>query len=216
MFIAGSLQARPVIYELFTSQGCSSCPSADRLATRFSGMHEELLVLSYHVDYWNKLGWKDPYSSQAATTRQYKYANAFGTTRVYTPQAVIQGEHDLVGSDESGLAKRLKQEKHGEWINPKLSRQGNLVRIDLPAHTGEPLELLMVGFTKRTQNAVPRGENRGRTLSHINSVSEMVSLGMWNGEAKTLQANLQDARSDGVALLIQRKGTGRMLGGAWQ
>lgn len=213
-FSQANAQQRPVVYELFTSQGCSSCPPADRVATALT---EDLniLVLSYHIAYWDRLGWKDPFSSKAATRRQYAYASAMGTTRVYTPQGVVQGKVDVVGSHGSKVQDAIRDARKGEWTQVRLTRSGNQLEATLPNHTGEPTELLLVGYAKATRNAVPRGENAGRTLSHSNSVTEIQSLGRWDGKAKRLMLSLKDARSDGAALLIQRRGQRAIIGGGW-
>lgn len=210
----GHAQTRPVIYELFTSQGCSSCPPADRVANSLAD-DPNILVLSYHVSYWNYLGWDDPYSSEASTKRQYDYASAMGTTRVYTPQVIIQGTHDVVGSRSSLVRDTLRDARKGDWLPAMLKRQAGALEAVLPRYSGAPVELFLVGYNKQTQNAVPRGENTGRTLEHRNSVTEIQSLGRWDGTAQTLKLKLKDARSEGAALLIQRRGHKEILGGGW-
>ena len=215
-FGAAGAQAedRPVIYELFTSQGCSSCPPADRVAQTLAD-NPNTLVLSYHVSYWDRLGWKDPFSSAAATNRQYAYASAMGTTRVYTPQGVVQGEHDVVGSRAGKVRSAISKARHGEWVKASLARQGNAIEARLPSYNGKPAELFVVGYAKHTGNAVPRGENAGRNLTHRNSVTEIQSLGRWDGSEQTLRFALEDTRSEGAALIIQHRGNRAILGGGW-
>lgn len=203
----------PVVMELFTSQGCSSCPAADRLAAELADT-PNLLVLSYHVSYWNYLGWDDPYSSDAATKRQYAYARTLQARGVYTPQALVQGQYDAVGSRKGQLTEALnKASEKGQWIKAELARNNGKLEIRLPQTNAVTAELFLVSYDLRHENPVTRGENAGRTLIHRNSVREIRPLGEWNGKAETLTQALPKA--DGVALLIQTPDHGPILGGAW-
>ena len=205
--------AHPVVIELFTSQGCSSCPPADEIIAKYAD-RKDVLPLSFHVDYWDRLGWKDPYSSPEATARQRQYAQYMKANNVYTPQAVVQGKFDAVGSNSVALKLALHRAQGGEiWITPKLARNGNSLDIRLPAASAVQADIVLIGFTRHHQNAVPRGENSGRTLTHRNSVTSIRSLGVFSGGEKTL-AEATPA-GDGVAVLLQSRADGAIIGAAW-
>ena len=143
--------AIPVIYELFTSQGCSSCPPADKIVSEIADT-PGLLVLSYHITYWNRLGWTDPYSFEDATIRQRSYARAFNTRRVYTPQGIVQGQYDVVGNSPEKVAKALANASEGKhWIAAKLMKQHNSLTFELPATAKTNAELLLIGYQKQAQ-----------------------------------------------------------------
>lgn len=175
----------PVIVELFTSQGCSSCPPADRLLTEFNtfGVNGiEVIGLSMHVDYWNKLGWKDPYSQPFARARQEGYAAGMKKHRIYTPQAVIDGRFELVGHDKSGLSKRILQSarksKMKVNLQAALDRQANQITVSIQANE-IPIDkrAFHILITERIkENAVTRGENSGRMLKHSGVVRSVQYL----------------------------------------
>lgn len=162
--------AAPVVIELFTSQGCSSCPSADRLLSKL-GQNEEIIALSFHVDYWNHLGWRDPYSSAEWSARQRRYAQALQTT-VYTPQLIVDGRSDLVGSDERRIRQaiadrrpsrsaprlRLRLEERKDEVSVRVELDGS----DLPRR----LDLELIVYESGLGESVTRGENVGRKLRH--------------------------------------------------
>ncbi len=213
-YAEGRSAAHPVVLELFTSQGCSSCPPADRLVSKYAD-YAGVLVLSYHVDYWDYIGWKDPYSSAKNTNRQREYASYLRSRNVYTPQAIIQGKSDVVGSNESGLANALSiAAKNGSWIAAKLEKSAEKVAISLPATENINAKILLVGYQKQSSNAVPRGENAGEQLAHRNSVTDIIPLGEWKGAAFNITKPLPTG--DGVAVLIQSAATGEIIGANWQ
>ncbi len=170
----------PVVVELFTSQGCSSCPPADQLLVGLNDIAAKhqlpIYCLSFHVDYWNSLGWRDPYSAKQFTERQRQYAAAFQSGRVYTPQMIVNGETEFVGS-------RAKQAR--EVIESALAAT-TTATIDLKASYAEadraatidfsvagrpPSSVMNVAIVQRTaHNEIPRGENAGRELAHVQVV----------------------------------------------
>jgi len=167
----------PIVLELFTSQGCSSCPPADRLLSRL-GEEAGVVALSFHVDYWNYIGWTDPFSSEAWSKRQRSYARAFRSGRVYTPQLVVDGRRDCVGSDadEAGEllaeARRRKRSGHVE-LQVERVKDGDAVRLlaDVAAEAdgsvgSESLDLMMATFELDLVTPVGRGENARRTLKN--------------------------------------------------
>lgn len=163
-----------IVIELFTSQGCSSCPAADKLLSNLMSSDDHILALSFHVSYWNYLGWKDPYSKEEFTNRQRKYSRTMDLGRVYTPQMIVNGDDEFVGSNKNRAERSVqealkKQSQHKVGISVKLD--GNTVegQYKLEGKTsGYVVNLALV--ERDVSNIVPRGENRGRTLHHDNVV----------------------------------------------
>ncbi len=169
----------PVVVELFTSQGCSSCPSADRLLSRLGreGLagDVEVIPLSFHVDYWNYIGWTDPFSSKAWSDRQRRYARVMRLDTIYTPQLVIQGEAELVGSNAESALRAIARARHRDAAVDvevgivSLSSDALVVDIETRAVDSIPsqgLELQVALFEKRLVTPVARGENAARTLEN--------------------------------------------------
>src|SRR5215813_5505605 len=167
----GSAQAgeRPIVVELFTSEGCSSCPPADALLAELA-TRPDVLALSFHVDYWDRLGWKDPFSSPAATERQQRYAGLLKLATVYTPQLIVDGKWQAVGSDRVEVERALATARHGPIEVPlALTADHGLARIKLGPLGGPAAgAVLLIGFDLRHGTAVARGENSGRTLANAN------------------------------------------------
>jgi hypothetical protein len=174
----------PVLLELFTSEGCSSCPPADDLLARLGQEQPvpgaEIIPIAWHVDYWDRLGWKDRFASPAYSQRQYAYAQARGWDQVYTPQAVIQGQDHGVGSDASRLQSLISAASKAPVprLRVKLSRsgQGFLVKVS-GALEGQPMQVALLESGLSSQ--VKRGENAGVTLSHgdvVRAFEPMVTL----------------------------------------
>jgi hypothetical protein len=179
VFMNKSEKADFVILELFTSQGCSSCPSADKLLAKTyeeaQKNHKQLFVLSYHVDYWDRLGWKDPFSQSLFTKRQYQYSEHFGLQGVYTPQIVVNGTKEFVGSDarklnsaiESNANQKAKIDIYLEdvkWQNGQVSFGYNL-KGDF-----KNSQLQVAILSKKEETNIPRGENSGLKLAGSNVV----------------------------------------------
>src|SRR6266853_3789971 len=169
----------PVLLELFTSEGCSSCPPADRLLEVLDQKQPvagaELIVLSEHVDYWDRLGWKDPFSSPESTARQQDYTNKYNLDGVYTPQLVVDGRYGIVGSDSrevtDAIKKAIREQKIPIAIS-KVSRTGNQVTTHIELRAGQNLKgglgVLFVAIAdNREESQVARGENAGRSLVHV-------------------------------------------------
>ncbi len=175
------------VLELFTSQGCSSCPSADRLLDMYSNK-ENVIVLSFHVDYWNRLGWKDPYSSSEYTQRQYKYASSLNSS-VYTPQLVINGENEMVGSDAKRIDNTLKkawlQDTNSDISIEKVRLDNGKATIDyaVVGNTGNFL-LNIALVEKKTVTDIRSGENGGVTLSGTNVVRNFKTVSK-SGDGKS-------------------------------
>lgn len=189
----GASQRKPVLVELFTSEGCSSCPPADAVLAGLLREQPvegvEIIPLSLHVDYWNRLGWKDPYSAKAFSTRQQRYAKVFGEDKLYTPQVVVDGREEGIGSDES-IVRRLiagaaRREHLPVRITARAVGRSLTLSIDLPAApAGTDTVDVFVALTEDDlSSAVKRGENVGRTLTHVAVVRALQTLGTLEKDA---------------------------------
>jgi hypothetical protein len=185
-----------VLVELFTSEGCSDCPSADRVLARLENEQPntdaEVITLALHVDYWDRLGWKDKFSSHLYSERQDGYANSFKLNSVYTPQMVVDGEKEFVGSNfraaQSAISEAAKNQKATiEILEAADAKNSNLkVKItDLPTH--ENAYVWLVTAEDNLQTTIGGGENGGKTLSHSSVAREMKLLGEIDSTAKTFE-----------------------------
>jgi hypothetical protein len=177
---------RPVVVELFTSQGCSSCPPAEALLIRLA-QQSDVLALAFHVDYWDGLGWKDTFSSHSATERQRHYAGLLGHGNVFTPQLVVDGRHDVIGSDDGAVrgAIAAARASAGTEVALKARRHGGSVSIEVGRGTRTG-SLWLVGYDPRHDTPVARGENVGRTIVQANVVRSLAPVGEWQGQPLTL------------------------------
>lgn len=172
-----------VLVELFTSEGCSSCPPADRVLERLQKEqpveNSEIVTLAFHVDYWNYLDWKDEFSSPKYSQRQTKYTLALGLRSNYTPQMVVDGTNEFVGSNYSTAISKIKEAGKNKKGNVQISLDENKklgVKIsDLPKH--DESEVLLAIVEDNLETNVKRGENKGRKLSHVSVVRDLIRLG---------------------------------------
>lgn len=198
--IAAAQASRPVVVELFTSQGCSSCPPADRILAELAKTRADVLPLAFHVTYWNRLGWPDPFSFEAATDRQRAYRAISGIGGVYTPQAVVDGTQDVVGSDGAGLRTAItRAAASAVAVALTASRNGADITISVGAGKGRG-RLLLVGYDREHRTQVPRGENAGATLVEANIVRSLVPAGEWQGAATELRLALPAGEAHAVLL----------------
>lgn len=204
------------VVELFTSQGCSSCPPADALLTELS-RRDGVLALSFHVNYWDYIGWRDPFASVAATERQRGYTRPFGLSYVYTPQMVIQGRRQMTGSDRRGVLEGIAQEAALPRMKVEIAGDASGATAVLPARDGaEASTLWAVAFDYAHATRIERGENGGRTLTYSNVVRDILRIGPWRGEATRVPLPMSEltAGRDAVALLVQADTSGAILGAA--
>ena len=203
---------RPVVGELFTSEGCSSCPPADAKVAELARTRPDLLLLTFHVTYWNNLGWHDPYSFDAATQRQRRYVALGASPEVYTPALIVEGKLDVVGSDPAAVDNTLRQAALSqETAAPiDLQRGPTGLTISVGAGTGDGT-LLLIGYDRLHQTPVVRGENGGRTLEEANIVRSMSILNAWSGKPVRLQVPYPPGQD--VAVLLQRD-DGHIVGAA--
>ncbi|MEG6507904.1 DUF1223 domain-containing protein [Methyloligella sp. 2.7D] len=222
-FADTSRQGSKPVLELFTSQGCSSCPPADKLLGRYAA-RGDVLALSYSVDYWDYLGWKDTLGSPENSARQRAYAQARGDSRVYTPQIVADGLFHAVGSNDAevrGAMRSAEDKLAGDKVPVSLHAAGDKIAIDVGAAPGGAEirhATVWIGTAKSLQNVViKRGENRGRTIAYHNNVRSLAKAGTWTGKPLRLEvsaAKLRQAGGDRVFALLQQGSTGPIFGAA--
>jgi hypothetical protein len=204
---------RPVVLELFTSQGCSSCPPADALLHELARSRADVLPLAFHVTYWDRLGWPDRFALAAATARQRGYARISGAGTIYTPQMVVDGVVDVVGSDRprvlAAIAAAALRAREGA-LSVAVTRDRDGLAVALGDGTGSG-QVLLVGFDPEHRTPVGRGENAGRVLVEANIVRSVTELGPWSGVAWSLRAAVPAGERH--AVLVQAA-DGRMLGAA--
>lgn len=215
---AGAEDARPVVVELFTSQGCSSCPPADAILSELAGQ-PGVLALSFHVDYWDYIGWQDPFAAPQYTNRQREYAAALGLRYVYTPQIVVDGRHDVVGSHRREVTRAIERSRESApRVEVTLEDvDGGRVQISTGDAPAGGATVWLVTFDDNHDTQVARGENGGRSLHNSNVVREMTTLGTWTGEAKSFPLDFAKARSEGrggCAVIVQDGRGGPVLGAA--
>lgn len=232
---SGSNGRTPVLVELFTSEGCSSCPPADALLQKLDEQPiagEEMIVLSEHVDYWNHEGWKDPYSARFYSDRQGAYARRLGLNDVYTPQMIVDGSSQFVGSDtalaQKALAKTLTDPKVAVRLSSVSLGSPNVLQAHLETDALPPsfglreADIYVVVALNRAESQVARGENAGRRLSHTAVVKSILKVGALR-KGKTFAQDLQmkldpgvDAGNLRLIAFLQEPGQGRVIGAAEQ
>ncbi|MBV1700641.1 MAG: DUF1223 domain-containing protein [Hyphomicrobiales bacterium] len=205
------------VIELFTSQGCSSCPPADRLLGELAE-DPGLIAVSMPVDYWDYMGWKDTFAQHAFTLRQHAYANSRGDDQVYTPQAVIDGKTHAVGSDSEAINTQLVQAAKDSGVLSvavQLAAVDKGIKVDVGAGTGAA-DVWLLKVLHRGQVKIGRGENAGHDYTYTNIVQSMTRLGAWSGSAETFNAPAPASGQGYVVLLQSDKGgkPGAILGAA--
>jgi len=215
-FALGTAQAgeRPVVVELFTSQGCSSCPPAEAYL-RDLAKRDDVIALEFHVDYWDYIGWKDKFAKREFTDRQQGYVESLKGRYKYTPQMVIDGVSHTVGSNRGKVEALIKRQKQSQDAGPKIKvrkEAGSIVAKISAARTSETYDIVFVTFDKEHQTAVKRGENRGRNLINARVVREYEMLGNWNGSPVDLTIPIAGRPGDGgCAILVQKRGYGEII-----
>jgi hypothetical protein len=174
----------PVVVELFSSEGCSSCPPADALLARLDRDQPiagaEVIALELHVDYWNQLGWSDPFSQGAFSARQRMRAHYMGNAGVYTPQMVVDGQDEFTGSRELAATSAIERAARSPHVQVKLAREGDAITIDVgavPSATTETTRVMLAATERGLRTNVLAGENRGATLAHGPVVRSLRDVG---------------------------------------
>ena len=184
------------VIELFTSQGCSSCPPADKLLGELA-RDPSLLTMSLAVDYWDYLGWKDTFALHGHSVRQRAYAEARGDRAVYTPQVVVNGVVHVLGSDKPAIENAIARTRASAAplsLPVTMTVADGKVTVNVPAAKDEHRsgEVWLCPITNAAPVAIGRGENNGRTLTYYNVVRRWVKLGNWSGQAATFSMTLAD------------------------
>ena len=205
----------PVVVELFTSQGCSSCPPADRLLASLA-TDDNVIALALHVDYWDYLGWKDEFANPEFSNRQRLYARQWHERSVYTPQMVVQGVNYMVGSRGDEIQRQIMQ---ADAETPKVSltveNDGRSINVRMEAQTSAATEadIYLVRFSKSDTVEIQRGENAGKTIEYVNIVESWETLGRWDGlGAATVSA--PQAEAGEYVVILQAPGPGEIYAAA--
>jgi hypothetical protein len=215
--IAG--QTPRAVVELYTSQGCSSCPPADARLTEFSRQHD-IVALTFHVDYWDYLGWKDTLAKPEFSERQRAYSHSRGDRGVYTPQMIVNGVSACVGSDDGKIAGSIRSatREHPHLPVPvSVSRDGNAITVEI-SETGSAGggEVWLLTVQSSVSVEIERGENKGRKATYANVVRELKQLGTWSGGHARFEATASDAGDNFVVLVHESHpdGPGPIIGAA--
>lgn len=201
-------EAHPIgVIELFTSQGCSSCPKADAAMEKIAES-ADVVAISYHIDYWNYLGWQDTLGAKENTDRQYAYARTLGNNNVFTPQIVLNGIQDARSTNPAVILsdlKRMSENGNGVPVDVDADLTKDEMTITVGAGAGKA-DVVMAYFKKMTVVEIAKGENTGKKITYRNAVTKLETVGMWDGKAMTIKlpaALISKKAQDGCAILVQ-------------
>jgi hypothetical protein len=195
---------RPIVGELFTSEGCSSCPPADAKIAELARTRPDLLLLTFHVTYWNYLGWRDPFSLDVATALQQQYVALGISPEVYTPALIVDGKLDAIGSDGTAVNAAFRRAEATRETSAQiyLQRSGPTINITLSSGSARG-SVLLIGYDRLHRTSVGVGENGGRTLTEANIVRSMAVIAVWAGQTLHLSVPLPQGQE--VAVLLQQE-----------
>jgi hypothetical protein len=213
---SASLQAAEpvVVVELYTSQGCSSCPPADKLLGELAD-RRDVLPLALHVDYWDYIGWADSFANPAYTKRQRAYARVAGSRSIYTPQMIIGGKDHVIGYKPMAVADAIQANRHASPIDIGMIQSGGTVVITAQPQGKLPsdMQVQLIRYAPRKSVKIERGENAGKTIRYHNIVLDWSIVGAWDGRAPFMAE--VNAPADGqYAVIIQRRGPGAVVAAA--
>jgi hypothetical protein len=192
------------VVELFTSQGCSSCPAADRVLGELAA-EGRVIALSVPVDYWDYLGWKDTLAQHTHSLRQRGYAGGRGDRQVYTPQVVVNGSAQVIGSDRQAIEAACKNASNVA-VPVTLTRNGDNIEVEIGAGQGAPASVWLLTVARTTPVAIDRGENRGRTVTYSNVVRSWQRVAEWSGSAMKSSVPLPELKAkdaNAIVVLVQ-------------
>ncbi|HMO08033.1 MAG TPA: DUF1223 domain-containing protein [Paracoccaceae bacterium] len=211
--------ADPVVVELYTSQGCSSCPPADDLMGRLA-QDGRVIALALHVDYWDYLGWKDAFARPEFTKRQKAYAKASGSRMIFTPQIIVAGQDSVVGTREGEVEAAIRRHAlaaaaRGQQVRLTLRREGDVIHISAEAvpPADRTFRVQLVRFTPSAEVAIERGENAGHRLTYHNIVTSWQVVGDWQATGP-LELAAPAAGADPAVVIIQADGPGEVMAAA--
>jgi hypothetical protein len=206
--------SRPLVVELFTAQGCSSCPPADAYLGKLSQL-PGVLALAFHVDYWDSSGWRDRFELHQSVERQNDYVRHFHLASAFTPELVIDGQRSA--NDTNAIEQAIQAPRDAVPVTLAV-RDGQVV-VDVGDKQGEhPSDVVLVTFLRHAVSDVGRGENAGKSLEEFNIVRSIRALGVWKGATENYKVSVSSLPSDAtdVAVLVQSRGTGPIVGAAAQ
>jgi hypothetical protein len=217
---AADADSQPILAELFTSQGCSSCPEADLIWSDLQ-KRNDVVALSFSIDYWDYIGWKDTLARHENTLRQQAYAKDMPSRQVYTPQVIVDGVVDVVGNERDKLVSAIDRRvatSRGKRLPVQLSVSGNVVHARIGAGAAGESATIWVAHTAAVKTVkVMRGENSGKVMTYTNVVRDFSPAGTWSGAAVAIDLPARSqasADADGVAVWVQSGQHGRVLGAA--
>lgn len=195
------------VVELFTSQGCSSCPPADALLTSLAE-RGDVVALAYHVDYWDYIGWEDTFGHEAYSDHQRAYAKGWGSSRIYTPQMIVNGAKGMVGSKRHEVTTAV--EAGGLSLPVRVDSDGTMLAISIPPQSGaDSATVWLVSYRDRATVAIERGENAGKSMVYTQVVTGRQAVGVWEAKAglelKLPLSEIGGEGTSGVAVLVQRE-----------
>ncbi|WP_299414880.1 thioredoxin family protein [uncultured Sulfitobacter sp.] len=208
-------EQRPVVVELFTSQGCSSCPPADALLSELSS-RKDVIAIAVHVDYWDYIGWQDEFGDPAHAVRQRAYASKAGRRSVYTPEMVVNGQTDIVGAKPMALVEAIAAHKQDTpEMRLDVTRDGERVSITgtVPRSGPAAMEIHVLYVMPEHATKITKGENRGKTITYSNIAHDWQLASKWDGQSP-LDLSLEMAGDDPVVVLVQAADGGPILAAA--
>jgi hypothetical protein len=212
LWASAATARQPVVVELYTAQGCSSCAAADRLLSQLA-QRKGVLALTLSVDYWDYLGWSDTFARPEFTARQRAYMQKMGMREVYTPQLVIDGRLQASGANPARAEALIKQAQRARHNPPEMVVRRGRVAVGSGRVPAGGAEVWLVRYDPDEQTVVvKRGENRGQTVTQKNVVRQLVQLGSWRGRSKLYALPAAPASDLKTAILVQASRTGRILG----
>jgi hypothetical protein len=207
----GAEAQAPVVLELYTSQGCSSCPPADALLTELAE-REDVIALALHVDYWDYLGWEDEFGRPENTARQRAYAKAAHSRTIFTPEMVVQGDKQLKGHDSKGILKAIERHRQRPVAATlSLERDGDALEIHIePVEPVGPADVQVVQFIPSREVEIGAGENAGLAMTYTNIVTDWQKVGRWDG-VSPVSLRHEGLAEGPVAVIVQEKHMGPVV-----
>ena len=221
-FVTPALSSSPTVVELFTSQGCSSCPPADAILGTLK-KRDDVIALTFPVDYWDYLGWKDTLASPMYSKRQRNYARARADRQVYTPQMVMNGRIHVVGNRPGAIDKAIQSVEKDNGVTISMTTQGDAIKVmarsdsGTPVISGEKATLWLVLFSGEETVKIGRGENSGDTITYHNVVRQITPIGMWEGKPISIKLPKDQfvaSGYDGCVIILQRDGNREIIAAA--
>ena len=209
----------PIVVELFTSQGCSSCPQADAFVGELQSRHD-VIAMSFNIDYWDYIGWRDTLASHENTLRQQAYSKVLAAHQVYTPQMVIDGDEDVAGNQRDKALQIIEKCKHEDLearVPVVLKLAGDEIDVVIGGGAHREATVWMAHTLSERSVDIGRGENRGRVLTYHNVVRSFAAVGKWSGDALVLRLPAKGQpgeNSDGIVVWVQAGEMGQILGAA--